>query len=419
MTISPIRDARGLVMGVSSVTHDMTETKQAGTDQRALQAQLQQAQRLESIGQLAGGIAHDFNNLITVIDGYTELVLNSVGTSAVRDDLVEIQRAARHAAELTQQLLAFSRRQTLRPTVVQPNRLVNDALPMLRRLIGEHIEFQVELDPGLHLIYADATGIEQILMNLAVNSAQAMPKGGELTIATANALVDDAVARGLDVEPGDYVTVSVSDTGSGMNEETAEHAFEPFFTTKQPGAGTGLGLATVHGIAKQSGGCVRLESEVGRGTTATVYLPATAAEAVPDAAPRVYVNVSGTEKVLVVDDDETVRNVVAKMVAHHGYEVVTANTPEVAIQMVDDGLRPDVLVSDIVMPRVGGPELAARLVELHPDLRVILTSGYTEHGLLQAEASALSPVFLPKPFSADELASAIREALDADPSLTW
>jgi signal transduction histidine kinase len=199
---------------------------------------------MEAVGQLAGGVAHDFNNLLIVVAGYADLALDHAGTSAaVQADLAQIQRAAGRAAELTQQLLAFSRRQTLRPKVIQPNDLVNDATPMLERLIGEHIEFDVALDPGLRLIHADATGIEQILMNLAVNAAQAMPKGGTLTITTASVTVDDAAASTLDVDPGDYVTVSVADTGSGMDAETAGRAFEPFFTTKEVGVGTGLGLS--------------------------------------------------------------------------------------------------------------------------------------------------------------------------------
>jgi PAS domain S-box-containing protein len=383
------------------------------TDRRRLEEQLRQAQKMEAVGQLAGGIAHDFNNLLTVVAGYASLALNRTDTPAdLHADLAQIERAAGRAAELTQQLLAFSRRQTLHPTVVRPNELVNDAAPMLKRLIGEHIEFEVALDPDLNAIYADAAGIEQILMNLVVNAAQAMPKGGALTIATANVLVADATARSLDVHPGDYVTVSVTDTGSGMEPETAARAFEPFFTTKEVGVGTGLGLATVHGIAKQTGGGAHLDSEAGRGTTVTVYLPATDAEAVAPAADRVYVDVSGTEKVLVVDDDELVRNVVARMLAQHGYEVVTATTAEAAITMVEQGLRPDILVSDVVIPRLSGPELAKRLVELHPDLRVVLSSGYTEHGLLDTEASTLNPLFVQKPFSADQLASAVREALD-------
>jgi two-component system cell cycle sensor histidine kinase/response regulator CckA len=394
------------VQGIVVNTRDVT-------DRRRLEEEIRQTQKMEAVGQLAGGIAHDFNNLLTVIAGYGALALTRAGSSAAHDDLAQIQRAAERAAELTQQLLAFSRRQTLRPTVVQPNELVRDAVPMLERLIGTHIEFQVALDPGLHRVYADATGIEQIVMNLAVNAAQAMPTGGALTIATENAHVADTTARGLDVDPGDYATVSVTDTGSGMDPDTAAHAFEPFFTTKEPGVGTGLGLATVHGIAKQTGGAVRLDSEVGRGTTVTVYLPATDREPVADSRPRVSADVSGTEKVLVVDDEEPVRQVVAEMLAEHGYDVESATTPEDAIRMVEQGLRPDVLVTDVVMPKLGGPALAARLVELHPDLRVVLISGYTEHGLLAAEALSRSALFLRKPFTAEQLASAVRVALES------
>jgi two-component system cell cycle sensor histidine kinase/response regulator CckA len=387
------------------------------TDRRRLEEQLRQAQKMEAVGQLAGGIAHDFNNLLTVVSGSANLALDRADTSdAAHEDLVQIRRAAGRAAELTQQLLAFSRRQTLRPTVVAPNELVNDAAPMLKRLIGEHIEFRVALAPNLHHIYADAPGIEQILMNLALNAAQAMPKGGSLTIATANVFLDDAAAGSLDVDPGDFVTVSVADTGGGMERETVARAFEPFYTTKGPGAGTGLGLATVHGIVKQTGGGVRLDSEVGRGTTVTVYLPPTDAKAAAETGtdPVDQVDASGTETVLVVDDDESVRNVVAQMLALDGYDVVTAASPADAIRMVEEGFRPDVLVSDVVMPRIGGRELAERLVKLHPDLRVVLCSGYAEHSLLDVAGatSMRAPLFVQKPFSAEELARAIREALE-------
>jgi PAS domain S-box-containing protein len=386
------------------------------TGRRRLEEQLRQAQKMEAVGQLAGGIAHDFNNLLTVVAGYATLARDRADTSAAaRADLAQIQRAAGRAAELTQQLLAFSRRQTLHPTVVRPNELLSDATPMLKRLIGEHIEFDVALGTGLRHIYADATGMEQIVMNLAVNAAQAMPTGGSLTIATANVHLDVAAAWNLDLDPGDYVTISVTDTGSGMDPETVARAFEPFFTTKDAGEGTGLGLATAHGIAKQTGGGISLDSTVGGGTTVTVYLPATDARPVAaDPRPHVDADVSGTETVLVVDDDETVRTIIAKMLAKHGYEVLTSTTAEDAIRMVEDGLRPDILVSDVVMPRVGGLELAERLSDLHPGLRIILSSGYTEHGLLDLEKPKLTarPLFLQKPFSADQLASAIREALD-------
>jgi CheY-like chemotaxis protein len=296
---------------------------------------------------------------------------------------------------------------------MQPNELVRDATPMLTRLIGEHIEFRLVLDPDLRHVYADASGIEQIVMNLAVNAGQAMPTGGTLTIATANVQLDHSMARVLDVEPGDYVAVSVADTGGGMEPGTVAQAFEPFFTTKDTGAGTGLGLATVHGITKQTGGAVHLDSEVGRGTTVTVYLPSTDAEVVAEPVTRDRVDGSGSETVLVVDDDEMVRTVVAQMLAEDGYDVTAATTPADAIRMVEEGFRPQVLVSDVVMPGIGGVELAERLVELHPGLRVVLSSGYAEHSLLDAGSRRLprAPLFVQKPFSAEELEGAIREAL--------
>ena len=386
--------------GISIYTNDVT-------DRHRLEDDLRQAQKLQAVGQLAGGVAHDFNNLLTAVSGYAGLLSGRADLPADALKQVDgIVHAAARAAELTQQLLAFSRRQTLLPAVLDPNELVRRATPMLERVVGEHIRFEIETRDGLRRVHADAGQLEQVLMNLVVNAAQAMPLGGVLTISTDNACEECSDCP--DLPAGHYVAISVTDTGCGMDEETASRAFEPFFTTKRGGTGTGLGLATVHGIARQSGGTARVASTVGEGTCVTVYLPATDDE---PAAPVEGVAPTGetaaADTVLLVDDNLSVRDVVAEMLAQQGYSVTVAETPAHAIDLVEHGARPDILLTDVVMPEIGGPELAKRLTDLHPSLRTVLTSGYSDHGLLD-DVAALNPVFLHKPFSADKLATALR-----------
>jgi two-component system cell cycle sensor histidine kinase/response regulator CckA len=371
------------------------------TERRALEEQLRQAQKMEAIGRLAGGVAHDFNNLLTAISGYAALCGTAESISDIRESTDQIQRAADRGAGLIRQLLAFSRQQTLHPTVVDVNDLVQQAVPMLRVLVGSHIDFQVDTAPALRPVIVDPGSLEMILMNLVLNAAHAMPRGGTVTVST------EDIRPG---EPSARVALHVTDTGHGMDEETVRRAFDPFFTTKEPGTGTGLGLATVHGIVTQSGGDARIESWPGEGTTVTVCLPATDEEPRP-AAVRTLQPFTGGGSTLVVDDDELVRTVTAAMLESHGYTVTIAANPAEAIDLVGEGLRPDVVVSDMVMPRLSGTQLAEQLRTLAPDTRFVLMSGDLAHAL-RGESRQADVVYLDKPFSAGEIAAAVRQALE-------
>jgi PAS domain S-box-containing protein len=394
-TATPIAGHDGEIAGAVLVASDMSE-------QRRLEAEIRQSQKMDAVGQLAGGIAHDFNNLLTAISGYSELALARVDDrdAELRGNVEEIQRAAGRAASLTQQLLAFSRQQVLQPTVLSLNRIVLETGNLLGRLLGEDVTITTSLDPDLRATKIDEGQLAQILVNLAVNARDAMRRGGTLTIETANA--------------GDHVVLTVRDTGCGMDAKTQARIFEPFFTTKGPGTGTGLGLATVYGIVNQTGGEIQVESEPGRGTAFRILLPATGeaptAEPVePERAP------GGRERVLLVEDEEIVRRLLAEILRRQGYDVAEAAEPVEALQHWRAG-RSDVLVTDVVMPEMSGPELAERLLAECPDLRVVYMSGYTSGSLAD---SVLTPgvVFLQKPFRLDELALKVREVLDAPPSV--
>jgi signal transduction histidine kinase/ActR/RegA family two-component response regulator len=382
---------------------------------RSLEAQFLQAQKMEAIGRLAGGIAHDFNNLLTAILGTTQLALaDMAATDPVRADLEEIQRAGERAARLTRQLLAVSRKQVVSPGPLDLNALVADLRHLLQRLIGEDIELRTATEPDLGWVLADRGQLEQLIMNLVVNARDAMPHGGRLLIQTANAELDAyAACIPKPVEPGRYVMVAVSDTGVGMTAETKAHLFEPFFTTKGPGRGTGLGLATVYGIVRQSRGYLWVYSEVGRGTTFKIYLPRTDRPAesgpAPAAAPR---ESRGSETVLVVEDDEAVRNVAGKMLRSLGYRVLTAADGAAALRWLEQGVRPDVLVSDVLMPGMTGPELAAEVQRLHPAVRIMYVSGHMDDPALHRHVRTPGVAVLPKPFTADAIAQAVRELLD-------
>jgi PAS domain S-box-containing protein len=366
------------------------------TDRRNIEAQLLQAQKMESIGRLAGGVAHDFNNLLTVINGYGDLVLGRISA----DDLVypqikEIRKAGECAAELTMQLLAFSRKQVLQPKVLSLNDIVRDSDKMLRRVIGEDIELICILDPSLRPVEADPGQLNQVVVNLAVNARDAMPVGGKLTIETANA--------------GQEVSLTVRDTGHGMGAGTLEHVFEPFFTTKGVGKGTGLGLATVYGIVRQSAGHIYVQSEVGCGTTFTVRLPAVEGVAELEASDEPVP--AGSGSVLLVEDEEGVRRLIATILEQHGYRVLAAPDPEEALRMYEQcAHRIDLLISDVVMPRMRGPELAAHLRERQPEMNVLFISGYTDPLIANQVVSAASH-FLQKPFAVDALVRAVNEAL--------
>jgi signal transduction histidine kinase len=380
-----------------------------------LEEQLRQAQKVDAIGRLAGGVAHDFNNLLTVISGYTDLSMRDMPDGPARDGLEQVQKAAGRAGELTRQLLAFGRRQVLAPAVLDLNAIVADIERMLRRLIGEDVEFVTSLAPGLDAVRADHSQIEQVIVNLAVNARDAMPRGGRLVIETGNVDLDGAYAQShVGVAPGPHVMLAVSDTGIGMNQATLEHLFEPFFTTKAPGAGTGLGLATVHGIVTQSGGTIWVYSEPDRGTTFRVYLPRAEASPAAGVAVGPAPAAGGTETILLVEDDDAIRLLARRVLDTRGYVVLEASNGQVALDIARTTRRPiDLLIADVILPNLPGADVAAEVTRLHPGARVLFVSGYTakairHHGVLDAGVS-----FLEKPFTVAGLAAKVREVLDA------
>lgn len=384
-------------------------------ERKALEAQLQQAQKLEAVGQLAGGIAHDFNNLLTAITGYSDLLQRSGGLSGAQAEMLgEIHHAADRAAALTRQLLAFSRRQVLQPRVLDLNGVVQGLEKMLRRLIGEDVELAVALGAGLPAVRVDPGQIEQVILNLALNARDAMPRGGRLTLETRAVELDEAFAtHHFEVTPGRYALLAVSDTGSGMTPEVRAHIFEPFFTTKPVGEGTGLGLAVVRGIVKQSGGSIDVYSEVGLGTTFKIYLPAVAEPAASAGPVEPDPPASGSETVLLVEDDEAVRSIATRALMASGYRVLAAGDAEAALALAaaHEGTIA-LLVTDVVMPGTGGSALAERLRAARPELKVLYVSGYMDdavvrHGILRTEVD-----FLQKPFSVATLAAKVREVLD-------
>jgi PAS domain S-box-containing protein len=398
---------------------DVSERRRAEAALRDSEEQLRQSQKMDAIGRLAGGVSHDLNNLLTVILGYSEQMLEQLKLGAdepMRRAAGEIQSAAERAAALTGQLLAFSRKQMLEPKELDLNVTLAGTSRLLRRLIGEDIDLEVKLDPDLGRVLADENQIQQVVMNLAINARDAMPNGGRLTLTTANAELDTTYAQHhLPLAPGRYAMLMVSDTGVGMAAETRARVFEPFFTTKERGKGTGLGLATVYGIVKQTGGYIWLYSEPGQGTVFKIYLPrlesptTTGAEtATPGRSP------SGTETVLLVEDEAMVRNLLRGMLELRGYRVLTASSGEEAVDVASGYRGPlHLMVTDVVMPGMGGPELAARLAPLHPELRVLYVSGYTDDAILRHGVREGLAAFLQKPFTLDALARKIRDVLDA------
>ena len=386
------------------------------TERRRLEDQLRQAQKMEAVGQLAGGIAHDFNNLLTAILGYCHLMLDDIPEGdPLRLDLLEIQAAGDRAAALTRQLLAFSRRQMLQPQVVDINLLVTRLEKLLRRSISEDVELVTVLAPDLRAVTVDPASVEQILVNLAVNARDAMPTGGRLTIETANVDLDDtyAVAH-VAITPGPYVMFAVSDTGQGMDAATRARVFEPFFTTKEQGKGSGLGLATVYGIVKQSGGYVWVYSEPDHGTSFKVYLPPAAAAATQPAA-NDAVAAPGWETVLLVEDEDAVRALAREVLRRHGYVVLEACHGVDALRVAERHAdKIHLLVTDVVMPHMSGRKLAERLAEMRPGLKTLFMSGYTDHALLPEDVTP-GAEFLQKPFTPDVLARRVRRILEADP----
>ena len=387
------------------------------TERKQLETQFFQSQKMETIGRLAGGIAHDFNNLLTVIKGYTQLSLNQIQEGdPCRENIEEIKGAAERAAELTNQLLTFSRRQILDMKVLDLNTIVRGLEKMMGRIIGEDIEMFTVLDDHLGRVKTDPAQIEQVILNLVVNARDAMPAGGKLAIETANVGLDDTYARThIGVTPGGYVMLSVSDTGCGMPPEIKELIFEPFFTTKEEGKGTGLGLSTIYGIVKQSGGNIWVYSEQGRGTTFKVYLPRVEEEtdALPvqddtDHLPQ------GNETVLLVEDDPSLRALAARVLRYQGYKVLEATNGHEAIGTARENGQEKIhlLLTDVVMPYMGGRELVKRMKMLHSEIRVLFISGYTDHAITYHAGLKPGTPFLQKPFSPTALAKKVREVLD-------
>ncbi len=410
LSVSPVRDGEGRLTHFVGVQTDVTA-------RRRLEEQYRQSQKMEVVGRLAGGIAHDFNNLLTVINGYGEVVMCALKPGDQTRELVgEMVKAGERAASLTRQLLAFSRQQMMTPRVLNLNTVVTDMEKMLRRVIGEDIDLEARLQPGLNPVKADPGQIEQVILNLAVNARDAMPRGGKLTVETRNVeLEGDCAGSSAGLAPGNYVLLAVSDTGVGMPPDVRARVFEPFYTTKGPGKGTGLGLATVHGIISQSGGRVEVYSEPGHGTTFKIYLPRTSGPA-PTGKSHAGTQApapKGSETVLLAEDEDSVRALSHQILQSSGYNVLVAADGESALRVVEQETGPiHLLVSDVVMPGMGGRQLVERLQDAHPEMRVLYLSGYADdavirHGVLEAEVN-----FLQKPFSGTALARKVREVLD-------
>ena len=385
------------------------------TGRRQLEEQLRQAQKMEAVGMLAGGIAHDFNNLLTIITGYSQLILlNLQPQDQNRFSAEQIMKAGERAAALTRQLLAFSRRQVLQPRVLDMNKLVASLSVMLQRLLGEDIDLRVSADPELGRVSADPGQIEQVLMNLAVNSRDAMAQGGILTIETANVVLDESyTSRHFGLKPGPYVLLAVNDNGSGMDEATKARLFEPFFTTKGPGRGTGLGLSTVFGIVKQSGGGVDVYSEPGLGTSVKVYLPRIDQPAAIESEKLRKSVARGSETILLVEDDEMVRRLVCETLLREGYKVIDFADPQEARRKSESHKGTiQLLITDVVMPKVSGRELAAKLLQQRPAMKVLYMSGYTDNAVVNSGILQSEVAFLQKPFTPAALAEKVREVLE-------
>jgi PAS domain S-box-containing protein len=400
---------QGKIVGMQGIARDITERQH-------LEQQLRQSQKMEAIGRLAGGVAHDFNNLLTVISGYSDLLLRHLDNrELMRQEIDVIKKAGDRAAALTRQLLAFSRKQVLQPRVLNLNTVVTDSTKILHRLIGEDIELVTVLDPALGYVHADPGQMEQVIMNLAVNARDAMPQGGHLIIETTNVYLDEEYARRhVSVQTGHYVLLAVSDTGCGMDAVTQLRVFEPFFTTKAPGEGTGLGLSTCYGIVQQSGGSIWVYSELGHGTTFKIYLPRFEEPTMRGETPTLPSAVPhGSETVLVVEDEVLVQRLTCELLRLQGYTVLVATSANEALQICEGYNAPIHLVlTDVVMPRMSGPELIQRLTLLRPGIRVLYMSGYTDNAVMHHGLPHTGAPFLQKPFTPHTLAHKVREVLD-------
>ncbi|RYZ05270.1 MAG: PAS domain S-box protein [Myxococcales bacterium] len=401
--------------GLVVLSVDQTDQRRAENRRDSLEEQLRQAQKMEAVGRLAGGIAHDFNNVLSVILGYGEDILATLKEGdPIREDLQEIHAAATRAAELTRQLLMFSRQQVFEPKVVSLNDVLTGMERMLRRVLGEHLELITSFAPELGRIRADRGHLEQVVLNLVVNARDAMPNGGRLTIETCNVSLDEAFTQNhLGSSPGEYVFLGVTDTGLGMDAATRTRIFEPFFTTKELGKGTGLGLSTVLGIVQQSGGGIWVYSEEGHGTTFKVYLPRVDAELDVRPSVRPTADLLGSETVLLVEDEPGVREVARRVLERAGYQVLVVESPLEAL-LVGDTYPAEIqlLVTDVVMPKLSGADLAARLLEKRPSIKVLYMSGYTDRGIVSSGVLDGSVPFLQKPFTSEQLARKVRQVLD-------
>jgi PAS domain S-box-containing protein len=414
VTIAPIHDAAGTITGASAIGRDITRRIALERERQILDTRLNQSERLESMGRLAGGIAHDFNNLLAVILNYATFVREELDDkTAAQSDLDQISIAAERASQLTRQLLAFARREVLQPQVLNLNVVISDVAKLLKRTIGEQVDLRIVKSPSLWSVDADPGQLEQVLINLVVNARDAMPAGGTITIDAENVDVDDGYTEIHPILlPGRYVRLRVSDTGAGMEQDVLDHVFEPFFTTKTGGKGTGLGLPMVFGIIRQTGGDIQLYSEVGIGTTCRVFLPASdeaPSQAGPSATSLVL---RGTETVLVVEDEEAMREVTRRILARNGYQVLICATGQEAISLVEtyDGTI-DLLLTDVIMPQMVGKEVANKLQDMRPQMPVLFMSGYAQPvlGTTLGDGYAL----LEKPFSEQQLLAKLRDALDS------
>ena len=415
------RSAR-LVSAVKRALRELREKVERKRTEETLlktEGQLRQSLKMEAMGRLAGGVAHDFNNMLTLILGYSQIVLNALGKdNPLSQDVLEIKKAGERSAALTRQLLAFSRRQVLQPKVLDLNGVVTNFESMLRRVIGEDVTLRTVLSPGLGCVKVDAGQMEQVVMNLVVNARDAMPDGGTLTIETANVELDDAfVLRHKPMAPGRYVMLAVSDTGCGMDYATQAHMFDPFFTTKELGKGTGLGLSTVYGIIKQSEGYIWVDSEPGQGATFKMYLPHAEEVAETVAPDTTYIpRPRGVETILLVEDEKGVRAMIRRILKQEGYTVLEASNSQEAFLHVDqhkDAIQ--LMITDVVMPGMGGGELAERMKSSRSDMKVLFVSGYTGDAIARHGVLAKGMNFLEKPFTAEGLTSKVRGVLDTNP----
>ena len=406
--VVPVLDEHGKVVRLAGLSSDETAHRQ-------LEEQLLQARKMESVGRLAGGVAHDFNNLLTVILASSDFALRRLPEAhAARADIEQVGQAAERAVRLTQQLLAFARRQVIAPVRLDVNELTRQMDALLRRVIGEHIELVTRLAPDLHPVLADPSQLEQVLVNLAVNARDAMAQGGQLTLETRNVRVDEGYREAhAHVAVGDYAMLAVTDTGTGMPRDVQEHVFEPFFTTKAKGGGTGLGLATCYGIIRQAGGQILIDSELGRGTTFKILLPATNVEPRPAAQPSSAPPPGGQETIVFVEDDASVRGIGIRILAEQGYHVLEAASGAQALQVAAEHAGPiHLLITDLVMPQMSGTDLARRLREQRPKTRVLYTSGYAENAIAREAPFDPALAFLPKPYIAETLLFKVRSVLE-------